>query len=113
MIETTFTPEHLAKIKSLPGLPEELAANFDDFSLITSAKRLRGCIFRASRLMRQYGACNVADLYMARAQSLRGQRLDSEQITVALLSIGLELQIGSWGAPMNTLDCLGGLPDTK
>ena len=113
MSRTTFNADHLARIKALPGLFEELTMNFDDFTIINNTKRLRGCICRAARLMRQYGAEKAAAVYMARAADLRGKHLEKEQINVILLTICLELKIGAWITPVNTLDWLGGLPEPR
>lgn len=65
---------------------------FEDWTEIKSAKRLRGCLLHAARLLRRYGENRLADEWQARIRKMPRRKMDKEEINIILIMACMELK---------------------
>jgi len=68
-----------------------LGETLGDWTLIDSAKRLRGALLHCVRLMRRYGHNDMADTWASRIAQMPRRRMDKEAIAVILYAACFEV----------------------
>jgi hypothetical protein len=70
---------------------DNLREVFEDFTIINSAKRLRGCLLHACRIMKRSGYFKTAINWERRIKNMP-EIMDKEAINVVLMSACFELK---------------------